>query len=66
GAAGWAAARFSSLEQGAWTLLLGGAVLAIVYGLLTWPTQPDLRRQITILLTRLLSRVRSRQGQPSG
>jgi len=65
GAAGWAAARFSSLEQGAWTLLLGGAVLAIVYGLLTWPTQPDLRRQITPLLKRLLSRVRSRQGEQS-
>jgi len=58
GALGWAAARFSSLEQGAWTLLLGGAVLALIYGLLTWTTQPDLRRQVTPLVTRLLGRGR--------
>jgi len=50
GALAEGAQRLAALDSGVLALLAGGAVLVLVYGLLLWLAQPDLRLQAASLL----------------
>ena len=65
GALGWAAPKLASLGRGVWALLLGGSIMIIAYGVLSWLGQPGLRSQVRGLFRQLVAR-RRRSSQDVG
>ncbi|MDH7487445.1 MAG: oligosaccharide flippase family protein [Anaerolineae bacterium] len=62
GALGWAVPHSAALEPSALTLLLGGGTMVVIYSVLSWFTQPDLRAQVRGLMRRLAVSFEQRGG----
>lgn len=60
GALGWAVPHSAALKPSALTLLLGGGTMVVIYSVLSWFTQPDLRAQVRGLLRRLTASLEQR------